>query len=1344
MSTSSINPFKYLVNYSHDEYAQYADYFILRPHQTIPKYYLFANKKLNKLLLHYSMGSGKSASAIFAFLHYLNHNIKKTFNNKFLYPNIDIKIKPNIFVVASWMTWQQIDTELISHPEFGVITNEQRNILSELERSGIESNRTKEKLKKKEIITKIRKYIKYIGYQGFFNLLFPEKNIAKYGQNIDSLVEEYKNGTLVPSKSFIRSLENTIIVVDEMQKLYSSMGLNTYGFAVAYIAKHAEEYKCKIIFLTGTMINSSIGEIPDILNVLADEKKWIDRDDFCEQETILDDVPIWKFKKGAEDRSIEYLKDRFLYYDQKTDTTGSKPEILPISKMPSELYFPNEKDIAKCEDKTYKQMKKCQFITDNMNVIQYNKFDMLPREHHIGNRLISGINIDQPLILYGIKVKGFQKDAYDAYLQSKTANITDDESEMSISIHDAVLPPSNKFVEYGIYKQDNIFRGSFLSLSTIGNYSAIGFEMCCLCMLNAFAGEKTVLYHNKLNSFGIKQYAAILNYNGFIKFGNNPVRDSICKSCRRKYSDHSLSLEERLKLKVCNEFKPLVYDYLTGDLDTSERMYIVKEVYNNPMNLSGDMISALFISDVAYAGVNLLSTHNIIFLSKVSNISKWKQIYNRIVRVNSHALFPEEKQYVKIYTFVIEGSKEHSELLKGGSPLDTKQQEDETEHKQNEESSLEDGTETKRQEESSLDTAETKRQEESLLGDEIEQEIKSSYITGYKQNEQSSLEDETITKQDNEELSLDMRNTTHNGELETKSLLDETATKQEMKLSLDTTEQKQNEKSSLNIIYATHDEESKMKSSSSDTSDEESKIKSTLKDEAEMKQDDEESKMKSTLRDEVEPKMKLSSLDTSDEESKINSTLNETEQKHEESSLEDEADRESKIKSTLKDEAEMKQDDKESKMKSSSSDTSDEESKMKSSSLDTSDEESKIKSTLEDKTETKRDDRETEMEQYGGYQMIQPIKDKYLSNEEKYYKRNIILNVDIIAYTNNLAKKSISETLFNNPEKLALTLSKELAVIFVHDIENELNVIVKRSTPTYTASEWELNTYIQRLKDKKYSLSFIDFSLFTDDYMKRLLQRNKNITTLQYTATKATFIRIEQKRVISQYQAYNTISYNQLKHLENKKNTLQSLLKDLQKERSIAKKCIILYNICKLYSGRFEELKEINLFWENIYEIGDEYYEDDETNFFFNHSSKNRSPAKMKGFYYGNNIVLRDGEMKRISIKYLTIAGIDKYPYVYRIVSIPDKGIIGESSPFYLHLKILKKTDEELIDRRKQLSGVTCFTMDIGEVEKYFPKIKIPSDIGYKREFCKELMFVLCEEQFKTKERFVYSPFEHY
>ena len=152
----------------------------------------------------------------------------KAFNDRFLFMTKQ-KIKPNIIIVASWQTNQQIDNELLNHTEFGMITDEQFRQIRQLSMSTVAEDNEKALLMRREIISEIRKHISFFGYQAFFNLLFPNKNIAQYGQNIDTLISEYESGTLKPSAAAVTTLQNTIIVVDEMQRLYSSMGLNTYN-----------------------------------------------------------------------------------------------------------------------------------------------------------------------------------------------------------------------------------------------------------------------------------------------------------------------------------------------------------------------------------------------------------------------------------------------------------------------------------------------------------------------------------------------------------------------------------------------------------------------------------------------------------------------------------------------------------------------------------------------------------------------------------------------------------------------------------------------------------------------------------------------------------------------------------------------------------------------------------------------------------------------------------------------------------------------------------------------------------------------------------------------------------
>ena len=75
------------------------------------------------------------------------------------------------------------------------------------------------------------------------------------------------------SDDFLKKTAGSIIIIDEMQRLYSNAGLNTYGFAMACISKIAKQNDIKMMFLSGTMINSSLGEVPDILNIISDNLK---------------------------------------------------------------------------------------------------------------------------------------------------------------------------------------------------------------------------------------------------------------------------------------------------------------------------------------------------------------------------------------------------------------------------------------------------------------------------------------------------------------------------------------------------------------------------------------------------------------------------------------------------------------------------------------------------------------------------------------------------------------------------------------------------------------------------------------------------------------------------------------------------------------------------------------------------------------------------------------------------------------------------------------------------------------------------------------------------------------
>lgn len=1009
------NVYELLNNKDYDPHSLRSNQFILQPHQVIPKYYLISNPGVNKLVLHYSLGSGKSSTAIFALLYNLDIYRMYKFNEQYS-PKSSLfiqnnKINQNVIVIGAWQTKAQFELELM-RPEFNVIDKKKSDEIKHLLNSPLEENRKAGEEKKRKIINQIDKDIKFQGYQAFFNSVFPDISSEAYNQNVDALIQEYNRGSLKISEDFLKKVRNNIIIVDEMQRLYSNLGLNTYGFAIACVSKIAKQYGIKIIFLSGTMINSSLGEVPDILSIISDEKKFYTKDEYCREDTILGDVKIWRLREDKYEETINMFKNNFMYYNQSIRLKNEIPEIVPIKKLPKSIYFPNKED-------------------SNLKTIVFPRKKLLPEEIHVGNKIINDVDSLQPMILYSVQVQGFQAEKYKEYIKNNlnSINLNEYESDTTTYIHDAYIPDSSKWNEHRIYESNDVLWGAFLGLDKLRNYSALGYELCKLCINNGFNNEKTVVYHNKLNSFGIKQYGAILQYNGFIKYGSSPAQNSLCKFCQNTYKMHSLTLEERLKHKVCSKFMGMYYDMLTGDLDQNDRDSLTNNVFNNPNNLYGDIINVMFVSDVAYSGVSFFNTQNMVILSRIPNISKWKQIYARIIRTKSHALLPSEKQYAKIYTMIIE------------------------------------------------------------LPDELK---------------------------------------------------------------------------------------------------------------------------------------------------------------------------------------------------------------------------------------------------------LFPQLGKYTFGE-RYYKVREVLNEDIEKYTKDLSEKCISKQLIESPEeykpnKLEIKITSEL---FNSDMQNEINLIIRRIMINENTSIWTLKNLVERIKDRNLSVSFLNLSTMQTSIIENLLIKNKLITMFKFDRDETIYAQIYGKTYDNEaIDNLSTFKFTQLQNINLKKSNINNLMKLLEKEKSYTNKLILLAKILKLANKKYDLLANRKIFWDTMYEIGNEYYPDDETNFIHNHCRKNRNLSLFTGCYYGQEIILKDGTSKLINYSFPMVEGLKNLPFKFKITCL----VLSESSPFYIHVNVIKISEKEINDKRRENKGLVCTSMNVSKLHEYFPNIDTKL---HKKKYCNELLFEICEMQEKHKDsKFVYTPFE--
>ena len=572
------------LNYDHTVENIKDGYVILQPHQIVPKYYLFSNPSHRSLILNYSTGAGKTITGLFCILDRLY--MAKINEN---YPSLFI---PKAIVVGEWMTSTQFKVDM-SRKMFGLINNK---YLEELDKATTSAEKEDIEMKIQRSMNRI---VTFYGYQSLFNALFPAYS-ERHIQDINVLIRDYENNRLQVNTDLLDTMRDNVIVVDEMQKLYSQSGINTYGFTLAYLSRMSVELNLRIVYMSGTIFNSSVSEISSIVNLVTESGKFYAADDFTTQIKVLDDLFLYRLKPNKDKEIADMLSSKYIYYSRNT--------------------------IA---GETHKTTKGDLIYLETINSSNY------PIEIRIGN-----VMIDNKTVLYQLHAQKYQLSALKGAVVEE---LGEDENERQLSPYDVGLPPENEWKKNGIEKDSaGLFTGSFLLEKNIKDYSIIGYKILELCKENAANNEKTVLYHNKLNNFGLLQYGKILEVNGFLKRGKEPIEITVCRNCGNTYGKHGNS---------CKRFQPIYFEFLHGQQKPTERQYIVNQVYNSPNNLYGELISILLISDVAYAGVSLMNTNHLAILSRVSNMSRVTQIQARIVRMKSHVSLPKDKRYAKLYIF---------------------------------------------------------------------------------------------------------------------------------------------------------------------------------------------------------------------------------------------------------------------------------------------------------------------------------------------------------------------------------------------------------------------------------------------------------------------------------------------------------------------------------------------------------------------------------------------------------------------------------------------------------------------------------------------------------------------
>ena len=144
-----------------------------------------------------------------------------------------------------------------------------------------------------------------------------------------------------------------------------------------------------------------------------------------------------------------------------------------------------------------------------------------------------------------------------------------------------------------------------------------------------------LVYSQFINNFGLlgfSQYLLLKNYTLFDLDTNFISNESV--DCKKN---------KQLKKKY--------FSIIKGDISFDKRNYI-QQIFNDPSNVSGDIIHILLISSTGAEGLDLKFIRTVHIIEPYWNNSRIEQIRSRAIRYKSHVLLPKKDQNVHTFLYL--------------------------------------------------------------------------------------------------------------------------------------------------------------------------------------------------------------------------------------------------------------------------------------------------------------------------------------------------------------------------------------------------------------------------------------------------------------------------------------------------------------------------------------------------------------------------------------------------------------------------------------------------------------------------------------------------------------------
>lgn len=580
-----------------------------------------ASEYISLLLIH-GTGTGKTITSLAVASEYQKQYREFTNINKNTTYN-DIR---SIVIVG--YTKDIFKNELISHPEFGFISDAEIAELRELRKAEHESKAIADKIfnlrnkfYRRISDRRMNGIYEFYGFRQLFNRVVNQQDLTKQLRQLNdtsdiSILDPgqvrmwIRDGAIRLNRTFIETLRNSLIICDEVHNIYYHKDVNVYGLAIEIITDYFNEpklynptwspndEKCiRWLFLSATPLSYAPTEIVPIINLLNLKPFRIQQSDIFDEKTKEMTTKGLSLISQRVDKKISYVMD-----DNPTQYPTAIFEGIPIKSIP------------------YLKFIRCRMSEPHEAVIE----QYLQHDNSTTDDTSTKANTIKDIV--------FQSGIDKSKLLFRF-------NEVSSEIREGISP----------YKEDSngLLTSDLLDMRSLETYSSKYFYlMKQIIALKGLEHGKLFVYHPYVQSTGTNLLTSIFRTNGLLNEDEPPSANSICMTCDKLYKDHQCDQ----KSKAC-EFIGVRFIVITGYISKAAIVNRLNQ-YNSPENSNGQFVKILLGSRAMRESHTLKACKHLMIVHQPASISEMIQIIGRGVRKHSHALLAPKDRNIKLYIFV--------------------------------------------------------------------------------------------------------------------------------------------------------------------------------------------------------------------------------------------------------------------------------------------------------------------------------------------------------------------------------------------------------------------------------------------------------------------------------------------------------------------------------------------------------------------------------------------------------------------------------------------------------------------------------------------------------------------